>query len=98
MTQKEFDVGFKLLKRFLKENNIYNDFLKITAPNRMQYKRELFRSFNTFYYFNNWNKFFSFTHGIGENYNEYGEGKAVAFDKKWRKFMNEHHFDGLKYY
>lgn len=98
MTQKEFDIGFKLLKRFLKEKHIYNTFIRITAPNRIQYKKELFFSFNHFEYFKDWSKFFRFTHGIGENYDEYGEGKAMVFDKKWRKFMNEHHFDGLKYY
>lgn len=97
MTQQEFDIGFKLLKRFLKENRIYNKFLKITAPNRILYKKNLFISFNSKGYFKNWNHFFRYTDGIGENYDEYGEGKAMVFDKKWKKFMNEHHFDGLKY-
>ena len=48
MTQKEFDDGFKLLKRFLKEKHIYNDFLKITAPNKIQYKNT---STLSFFYF-----------------------------------------------
>ncbi len=98
MTQEEFDAGFKLLKRFLKENRIYNKFLKITAQNKILYKKKLFISFNSIGYFKDWIHFFRYTDGIGENYDEYGEGKAMVFDKKWRKFMNEHHFDGLRYY
>ena len=97
MTQKEFDMGFKLLKRFLKENRIYNKFLRITAHNNPSYKKELFRSFKTLHYFKTWNDFFKYTNGIGDDYNEYGEGKVMEFIEKWGKFMNEHHFDGLKY-
>ncbi len=98
MTQKEFDDGFKLLKRFLKENHIYNDFLKITAPNRVQYKKDLFFSFNHFEYFRDWNHFFRFTHGVGMNYHMYGHNKIGEFNTKWKEFMIEHRFNGLKYY
>lgn len=31
MTEQKFEKGFKLLKRFFKEINRYNDFLIITA-------------------------------------------------------------------
>ena len=98
MTQKEFDVGFKLLKRFLKENNIYNSFLKITAHNNPSFKKELLRNFNSLHYFKTWNDFFKYTNGIGNDFHKYGEGKAMEFIEKWEKFMDKHHFDGLKYY
>ncbi len=96
MTDENFNKGFKLLMRFLKEEKRYQDFKNITVKfvqhnKGYAYKPYLKRQFDITN--KTWWYFFNYTSFVGDNWEEYNDLGLNSIRDKWRKFMDEHHFD-----
>ena len=88
MTQKTFEKGYKLLKRYFKEINRYPEFIRITTQNNPSYKKILKRNFNA--YNGTWHEFFTYTWFVGDNYQLYNDDCLTTLRTGWYKFLQEH--------
>ena len=85
MTHDEFEKGYKLLLRFFKEIGRFNDFKTITAKNNPSYKTYLKKQFDDKKM--GWNKFFSYTWFVGENYEQYNDPSLNELRNGWFEFV-----------
>ncbi len=93
MNKEEFEIGYKHLKRFLKNEGYFNIFKKYTAHNNEEeYKEKLFKEFNGNlekmpYLFKKWtwSNFFDWTYFVGKEYEMYGN--ITALTNKWKQYL-----------
>jgi len=88
MTEKTFEKGYKLLKRYFKEINRYPEFIRITTQNNPSYKKILKRNFNV--HRRTWYEFFTYTWFVGDNYQLYNDHCLNKLREGWHKFLQEH--------
>lgn len=89
MTTKEFEKGYKLLVRYFKDIGRYNDFITITVKHDRNYKDKLFDTFNV-HSVGGWEKYFSYTFFVGENYNDYGDPHLDTLRAGWLEYMSKY--------
>jgi len=89
MTEQKFEKGFKLLKRFFKEINRYNDFVKISAEKNPKYKQILKCAYERNPALT-WHHYFTFAFLVGNNYEEYNDPGLNTLRKKWLEFINKY--------
>lgn len=95
MTDENFNKGFKLLMRYLKEQKRYQDFKNITVV-YFQHKGYAFKPYLKKEFDitkHTWSRFFDYTTFVGENWKEYNDPGLNHLREGWRKFIeNENIF------
>lgn len=105
MTQEEFDNGYKLLRRYMKDIGKYHEFIKITAKCDASFPKKLKNAFDKTVIRHNpleyctWYHFFSYVHFVGNDWQKYYEDidDYRKMRTNWYRFLKENNFDGLKY-
>ncbi len=87
MTESQFNDGWKILMRYLKDNGKFSDFKRITANSSPMFKKHLKKMFDVHPGLG-WASFFSYSFFVGKRYGDYGQDFSAIADG-WFKFYVE---------
>lgn len=97
----EYNLGMKHIRRFLKENDFYADFYKVTLESFMFSRHKHFDSVKHRMTYRDayelFLMFFSFTATLGDNYKDYNNGDWTIFIDRmsngWRQYCEDNNLE-----